>query len=222
MKYKVTIDFLGMAVVVRVKATSRLFVGLLNEPGHIHTINYFGSQQQPAISSLDLRCAGHHTLSVDAGQQVVDTSRLFDISAFTPLPLDDLLKQFSTVFELPGGELKSFEAHVGDRVSRWTVPGGAPFLLTDRMRFEGSTSMPQLRLGDLVLNNRGDEIYAAVSSIDRDYGMRIDEIKAGFPLTEFAMFYRLTQSYGPVPSAEPLGRAANPDSSVCPLGYVEV
>jgi hypothetical protein len=90
------------------------------------------------------------------------------------------------------------------------------------MRFTGSVPSRTLQIGSIELAARGTEIYGVISSIDRDYGTKAADIRRGFPLTEFAMFYRLTNEYGEIPVAAPKGLFANPDSGLCPVGFLTI
>jgi hypothetical protein len=222
MSYQLMLDFVGMFVVVRNSNSGRISIGCLDEPGHIHTIHYFDG------SGTNIAALRSPELLI-ATEPLSDTlleanDRLPDVAGFGggAKPLADVYGEFSTRFDLLGGSLVALPAHIGDNQSRWKMPvATGTFHLTDRMRFTGQVSDDRLKLGEVILAAENGRIHGIVSAIDGDYGRRTRELEIGLPLTEFALFYNLTRTYGQIPIAAPI-TAANPNEPICPIGFIEV
>ncbi|MGD9904693.1 MAG: hypothetical protein AB7U83_14615 [Vicinamibacterales bacterium] len=226
MAYELTVDFLGMVVVVDEPGAGRLSVGCLDEPGHVHTIHGLDGDGLACIAPLRLRAPGRQVLQAADGDRavLVANGRLFDVAAVAPPRTAEVIAgRFVTWFELRGGRLEALPAHVGDALSTWRMPGtDGTFHLTDRLRYRATVDADVVMVDRVGLAAHGGAIQAIVTAVDHDYGRRDPALEAGLPLTEFVHFYSLTQGYGPIPVAAPQAAGIDPGMPICPVGYVRL
>ena len=221
-----TLDVLGMCVVLREGADGPWALGFFDDPGHLQTLHYQDAEGARVASLTFL--GGRHLrfTGAEVGPVgVYDPERrlplLSDVVPETCETLNkaDVLAAFRSIIELPSGTLTPLSSHVSDLSSQWAFDGGTgKFCLTDRlrltMRFNGV-----LQLGSQELS-LGSDAYVTITSIDRDYGGRKQYPGEGFALTEFANFYRCTRQPGPIPRNRPV-KSLDPDSPICPIVQVQ-
>lgn len=233
---KLTMDVIGMCVVLRQgpkRDGAPLALGFLNDPGHLQTVHYHDSKgaRLAALRFLEKKGEGieFNGLSdepielidavVDGDGKIVERRLPFIhelIGREGPAPnWGDVTNALWAHIPLPVGKLTTLPAHIGDNV-RWSWDAGASFALTDRLRFTAKFN-GRLELGLMVLSEAGAaDVSLTIASVDREYGTRNkNEVQYGFPLTEFALFYRCTNRGGPIPRCATVG--VNPDSPICPM-----
>jgi hypothetical protein len=231
-----TLDVLGMCVVLRQGTAGPWSIGFFNDPGHLQTVHYEDADGARVAAltfwgARDLAFTGTARGAVTLGGE----SRLpfmNDVGGnrFQAKTEADLKNEFRSIIALPSGTLTALPAHIGDEQSTWSF-GGADFVLTDRLRFSAPFN-GVLQLGTKALSST--DVHLTITSVDRDYGSRPQQkATAGFPLTEFAHFYRCTTEGGPIPrrvlgktaskdsGTESVGLLLDPDSPICPLVAVQ-
>lgn len=224
-----TLDLIGMCVVLRRGERGPYALGFLRDPGHLQTLHYQdGSGARVAALSF---CGSGEVLLRGLREGDVQLRDRISREDHRPrLPFLDALggMSFKSVkwetlkealwayIPLPGGTLTTLPAHVSDAVQWEFRPGGEQFTLTDRLRYTADIE-GQVILGNKVLEGvGGGDVYVTIASVDRDYGSRSrQEVQMGFPLTEFALFYRCTGEGGPIPRCST--PALDPDSPICPM-----
>ena len=229
-----TLDVLGMCVVLRQGEAGPYQLGFLRDPGHVQTVHYRRpgeiGDRVTALSFLRqegvLEIAGvvENELSIpkESMPRLPFMNRIGGLEFSTKR---DVLNEFGPRIELPGGTLTPLESHIGDAASQWTFGRGS-FCLTDRLRFSAQIAGP-VALGNTELSADGaEDVHLTITSIDQDYGKRPKQRPLpGFSLTEFAHFYRCTTEYGPIPrlaTHEAATARLDPDSPICPIVGVQL
>lgn len=232
-----TLDVLGMCVVLRQGSAGPWSIGFFNDPGHLQTVHYEDADGA-RVAALTFWGTGDLAFTGIARGEVTleGAARLPFMHAvggnrFQAKTEGDLKNEFRSIIALPHGTLTALPAHVGDEQSTWSF-GGGEFVLTDRLRYSAPFD-GVLRLGTKELSS--DDVHLTITSVDRDYGSRPQqEATARFPLTEFAHFYRCTTEGGPIPrkvlgkiastdpgTGSPVHILLDPDSPICPMVAVQ-
>jgi hypothetical protein len=218
-----TVDVLGMCVVLREGEDGPYALGFLRDPGHLQTVHYQGSDgaKVAALSFWgdgNLQFEGIASGRWERSLERVPFMHSVGRQTFVTKSKDKLMKEFRSIIQLPPGKLTALPAHIGDDYSRWSF-GDDPFSLTDRLRysaeFEGTLALGNKRLS-------AGNVHLTITSVDRDYGSRSQGTpEEGMSLVEFNHFYRCTTKPGPIPRnvRVPEGKPffLDPDSPICPI-----
>ena len=164
---KVTIDFVGMCLVLN--EGSRVSIGFIDDPGHLHLITYYDFEGLPRVLPLTFAGSKKITLTgVDPGETEVrrngrlpDLREVPDIGAV--LSFDEIVQELRTVIVLTGGILHA-EVPIDKRATGpWFFTGRTDpdqeLTLTDRLRFSTFSQGDEVKLhgaGDAFVIGRSD------------------------------------------------------------------
>lgn len=225
----VTIDFLGMSVVVRSKGTGTTLVGFLSNNKHRQELVYVDGGGISNIVPLGFVSTGSKvdlTGIATTGVTLSPIQRFVDVGPFgtTAKKHQEVLNEFVHWIPLRGGTLEPLDPQSGPKMSNWELDGNDIFL-TDRLRFTAPTTGATVTIGDRSVRASSGGVDAIVLSVDETFGKGGKKsIQPGHELDEFLHFYRLTTKPGRKPKWK--GSMAvldlDPGNPICPFGFIEV
>lgn len=230
---RITIDFLGMSIVVRAKDGTTTSIGFLKDNDHRQNLVF---QDPEGVSNVvplsflsDDRALVLIGISPSGSVILKDSTKFVDIARFGKgaKPKQSIHGELFREIVLPGGDLEALMPQAGNSLAHWELDGATIFL-TDRLRYSAETTGDTITCGKAKIRASGDTVTASVLSVDENFGKTKKYANPGDELEEFGHFYRLTKNKGRLPKlmkAQALKghewrMMLDPGNPICPFGFV--